>query len=82
MALHRLHGIMGDTPYRIVTISVRIKPKQRPPRQNAYLDNIYAWKGCPPFKSTEILDEPDSWRAFNNTRCPVRFTLIIPFGLQ
>ena len=59
MALHRLHGIMGDTPYRIVTISVRIKPKQRPPRQNAYLDNIYAWQGLPPIKSTEILDEPD-----------------------
>ena len=31
---------------------------------------------------TEILDEPDSWRAFNSTRCPVRFTLIISFGLQ
>ena len=82
MALHRLHGIMGDTPYRIVTISVRIKPKQRPPRQNAYLDNIYAWQGLPPVKSTEILDEPDSCRALNDTLSSVRFALIISFGVE
>ena len=46
MALHWLYQIMGDTPYRIVTIAERIKPKQRPPRQNAHLDNIYAWPAC------------------------------------
>ena len=68
---------MGDTPYRIVTISVRIKPKQRPPRQNAYLDNIYAWQGLPPIKSTEILDEPDSYRAGHTA-----LALIICFGVE
>ena len=70
MALHWLYQIMGDTPYRIVTIRERIKPKQRPPRQNAHLDNIYAMHSLPQIKPLDSLDKHRGccW-FFNDDKC-------------